>query len=93
MVRFIRVITIPHNRRQSVIGYCNNLLTTRHPALRSTTATSTKTSPQNITLHYRKFLAVRPSRSRRTMWAKYPKNIYCYERFQSKTGELYYIIL
>ena len=42
--------------------------------LRSTTATSTKTSPQNITLRYRKFIAVRPSRSRRTMWAKYPKN-------------------
>ena len=33
-----------------------------------------KTSPQNITFHYRKFLAVRPSRSRRTMWVKYPKN-------------------
>ena len=42
--------------------------------LRSTTATLTKTSPQNITLHYRKFLEVRPSRSRRTMWAKCPKN-------------------
>ena len=36
--------------------------------------TSTKTSPQNITLNYRKFLELRPSRSRRTMWAKYPKN-------------------
>ena len=43
-------------------------------SLRSTTATATKTSPQNITLHYRKFLAVRPSCSRRTMWVKYPKN-------------------
>ena len=42
--------------------------------LRSTTATLTKTSLQNITLHYRKFLEVRPSRSRRTMWAKCPKN-------------------
>ena len=42
--------------------------------LQSTTATSTKTSPQNITLHYRKFLAVRPSSSRSTMWAEYPKN-------------------
>ena len=38
------------------------------------TPTSTKTSPQNITLHYRKFLAVWPSRSRPTKWAKYPKN-------------------
>ena len=43
-------------------------------SLRSTTPTSTKTSPQNITLHYRKFLAVWPSRSRLTMWPKYPKN-------------------
>ena len=47
---------------------CRDLL------VRSTKAKLTKTSPQNITLHYRKFLAVRPSRSRRTMWAKYPKN-------------------
>ena len=38
------------------------------------TVTSRKTSPQDITLHYRKFLAVGPSRSLRTMWAKYPKN-------------------
>ena len=43
-------------------------------SLKSTTPTSTKTSPQNITLHYRKFLAVWPSRSRLTMWPKYPKN-------------------
>ena len=43
-------------------------------SLRSTTATSTKTSPQNITLHYLKFLAIRPSYLRRTMWVKYPKN-------------------
>ena len=42
--------------------------------LRSTTTTLTKTSPQNITLHYRNFLAVRSSRSRRTMWVKCPKN-------------------
>ena len=42
--------------------------------LRSTTATLMKTSPQNITLHYRKFLAVRSSRSRRTMWVKCPRN-------------------
>ena len=41
---------------------------------RSTTATSAKTSPQNITLHYCKFLAVWPSRWPRTMWAKYPNN-------------------
>ena len=50
--------------------FCDLLLGT----LRSTTATSTKTLLQNITLHYRKFLAVRPSRSRSKMWAKYPKN-------------------
>ena len=42
--------------------------------LRATTATPTKPSPQNITLHCRELLAVRPSPSRRTMWAKYPKN-------------------
>ena len=42
--------------------------------LRSTTATSTKTSPQNRTLVYCKSFAIIPSRSRRTMWAKYPKN-------------------
>ena len=47
----------------------------RMGTLRTTTATSMKTSPQNITLQYRKFLAVRSStRSRRTMWEKYPKN-------------------
>ena len=57
--------------------------------LRSTTATSTKTPPQNITLHCRKFLAVRPSPLHRTMWAKYPKNINWYERFLSKNRELY----
>ena len=41
--------------------------------LRSTTATSTKTSPQNRTLLQYKALAIISSRSRRTMWAKYPK--------------------
>ena len=47
-----------------------------------TTATATTTSPQNITLNYGKCLAVRPSRSRRTMWAKYAKMNW-YEWFQS----------
>ena len=42
--------------------------------LRSTTATSTKTSPQNRTLLNHKSVAIIQSRSRRTMWAKYPKN-------------------
>ena len=40
---------------------------------RYTTAKSTKTSPQNITLHYRKNFVIIPSRSHRTMWEKYPK--------------------
>ena len=45
--------------------------------LRSTTATSSKMSTQNIASYYRNFpdfLGVRTSRSRRTMWAKYRKN-------------------
>ena len=42
--------------------------------LRSTTAKLTKTSPHNITVQYCKYLAIIPSRSRVTMWAKYPKN-------------------
>ena len=33
-----------------------------------------ETSPQNITLLWYKPFAIIPSRSRRTMWAKYPKN-------------------
>ena len=37
-------------------------------------ATSIKTSSQNITLHYRKSFAIIPSRSRRTMRARNPKN-------------------
>ena len=40
----------------------------------SGTATSTKTSPQNITLQYRKSFAFIGSRLRRTRWAKYSKN-------------------
>ena len=44
------------------------------PTLISRTAPWTKTSPQNITLHYRKFFAIISFRSRPTMWAKYPKN-------------------
>ena len=44
------------------------------PNLRSTTAKLTKTSPHNITLNYCNSLAIIPSRSRVTMWAKYPKN-------------------
>ena len=35
--------------------------------------TFTKTSPQNITSHKFKSLAIIPSPSRRTMWANYPK--------------------
>ena len=42
--------------------------------LRSMTATSTKMSPQNKTLLYYKSFAIIPSRSRPTIWAKYPKN-------------------
>ena len=41
--------------------------------LRSTTATSMKTSPQNITLRCRT-VSITPSCSRPTMWANYPKN-------------------
>ena len=42
--------------------------------LRSATATSTRTSPQNITLPYDKSFAVILSRSLLTVWAKYPNN-------------------
>ena len=42
--------------------------------LRSTTATSKKTPPRNITLLYHNFSAVILSRSRLTIWAKYPYN-------------------
>ena len=42
--------------------------------LRSTTATSTKTSPQNITLFCHKSFAVILCRSLLTIWAKYRKN-------------------
>ena len=42
--------------------------------LRSTMATSTKTSPQNITLLYHNSFAVILSRSLLTIWAKCPKN-------------------
>ena len=42
--------------------------------LRSTTATSTKTSPQNITLLYHNTFVVILSRSMLTIWAKYRKN-------------------
>ena len=41
--------------------------------LRSTTATATKTSLQNVTLHNPKPFAIISSRSLRTMWANYPK--------------------
>ena len=41
--------------------------------LRSTTATSTKSLPQNITFDYRECFAIILSRSLRTMLAKYPK--------------------
>ena len=55
--------------------------------LRSTTVSSTKTSLQNITLQYRKVFAISPSRSCRTMWAKYPKHKLVRVRFQSKNRE------
>ena len=42
--------------------------------LRSQTATSTKTSSQNINLLYHKSLVIIPSRSRHTLLAKYPEN-------------------
>ena len=42
--------------------------------LRSTTAMSTKTSPQNIALLYHKSFAIIPSCSLLTIWAKCPKN-------------------
>ena len=42
--------------------------------LRSTTATSSKTSPQYMTLLYHKSFAVILSRSLPTIWAKYPYN-------------------
>ena len=43
-------------------------------SLRSATATSTKTSPQNITLLYHKSFAIIPSCSRLTLSVKYPRN-------------------
>ena len=42
--------------------------------LRSPTATSTKTSSQNINLLYHKSLVIIPSRLRHTLLAKYPEN-------------------
>ena len=42
--------------------------------LRSRTETSTKTSPQNITLQYRKSSEIIPSGSRRTKWPNQPEN-------------------
>ena len=67
--RYYLLATLKSEDKQSCIC-CIIIIET----LRSTTATSTKMSPQNITLHYRKFLAVMPSRSRSTMWTKYSKN-------------------
>ena len=58
-----------NNTTDRLVGVPNTTIGT----LRSTTATSTKPSPQNVTLHCRELLAVRPSPSRRTLWAKYPK--------------------
>ena len=43
-------------------------------SLRSATATSTKTSPQNITLLYHKSFAIIPSCSHLTLSVKYPRN-------------------
>ena len=42
--------------------------------LRPTTATATKPSPQKIIWLYHKFFAIIQSRSRLTMWVRYPKN-------------------
>ena len=42
--------------------------------LRSSTATSTETSPQNVALLYRKSFAILSSRSCCFMWPKYSKN-------------------
>ena len=42
--------------------------------LRSPTATSTKTSSQNITLLYHKSFVITPSCSRHILLAKYPEN-------------------
>ena len=54
-------------------------------SLRFTTATSTKTPPRNVALDHRKFLTFRPSRPRRTMWVKYPKNKLVRAGFRVKT--------
>ena len=44
------------------------------PLLETLRSTTEKVSPQNITLHSRMSFAIVLSRSRPTMWAKYPKN-------------------
>ena len=65
------IMSLLCNQMMSVVVVLNSLFTLlclEIGSLRSTTPTSTKTSPQNITLHYRKFLAVWPSHSRLTMW-------------------------
>ena len=61
-------------KENSKMSFRETVLVLLIGSLRSTTPTLTKTSPQNITLHYRRFLAVWPSRSRLTMWPKNPKN-------------------
>ena len=52
--------------------------------LRSPTATSTKTSSQNITLLYHKSFVIIPSCSRHILLAKYPENELAREIFKVK---------
>ena len=65
------------------VACLNSLLGT----LRSTTATSTKTSPQNKTLLYYKSFAIIPSRSRVLQYGRSILKINWYERFQSENRE------